>query len=243
VLLHFGRALCVALVLSSIAGCAARDLDWEIRLTPPELAASTVRIDARILRGACPGTDEVWSGIVHPLARADEGRPDLDEGTYCFEVLVGDASCQWIARGTETVELPRDELLVVTAAAAAPTPSCTTTCEAGFCAGGGGGGSCLGGGCTFRCDDDCSASCEGGGCTMECLGTATCDFSCAGGGCNVSCAGTSDCTASCAAGSCDMDCTDVAGCDFSCAVGSCSFMCSTTDACETSCPLRNCTGP
>jgi len=240
------------LALATVA-CAPQDLDWAIRFEPATLSSTVVRLDARILKGPCPGTEVLWNETVHPGGGVDEP-PELPEGTYCFGARAGDAACQWFAAGATEAVLPREGAITVVVRAQTPESNCTATCEAGLCGGGstdagvdpdGGGENCSAGGCTRECDTatTCAHGCSGGACVMRCTTGADCDFTCSGGGCDIQCDTGATCTASCSGGRCNMACSGGSDCDFRCSGGTCSFSCDlTAGTCNTSCPSGDCTG-
>ena len=241
-------ALLIALLLPSTLGCASRDLDWEVGFEPRTLEAQAARLDARILRGACPGTETLWDETIHP-GSANDDPPTLPEGTYCLAAAAGNTACEWIASGEQTVVLPTDERVVVTLMAQTAESNCSMEmCQTdGTCAGGAGPPAtlCAAGMCVQSCTSDCSVTCTGGSCDQTCGGgvTTDCDFNCTGGECNIVCEGGSDCTAACLGGGCNFECRGGLGdCVFSCAGGGCNFVCDDPDDCTTSCST-GCIGP
>lgn len=253
-MLRFVPILCA---VAALAGCRARDLEWEIVFDPPSLADRAERLDVRIARGACPGTEVVLDATIVP-ASGEIDLPELEEGTWCFSARAGDASCDWFAGGQAEVDLPRDDgaTVRVVAVAIPPEPNCAATCEAGACTGGGGGGTtcsgsdvcnptCSGALCDFTCTDAsvCEPTCTGSLCQLTCASAASCDFTCGADSCNVTCEGSSSCNVDCAGRACSLTCRDGASCDFRCSGGACSFACEGTGTCTTDCGGGFCSGP
>ena len=223
------RLAASALLLLS---CRPNDLEWEIRIEPPELRDRVVRLDARIVEGACPGTTVEWSETIYPSSGASD-LPELDEGTWCFAAQAGDTSCNWIGAGSATASLPSDEPIVVTVTETAPSPSCPGVCTDGRCDDS---GAICGG--ALICNESCAAVCD-----YTCSDTASCSYDCRGDACDVTCSAGSTCDVDCRGGTCDLRCTGDADCTFQCDGGVCTFACDGTGTCTTSCTGGVCEGP
>jgi hypothetical protein len=235
------RTTVTALLVVLGFGCADRDLDWNIEFESTALEAQAMRLDARILRGACPGTEVIWDEIVYPERPPEP--PSLPPGTYCFGARAGNASCEWFATGETTLELPTDEMVTIVLAMEALESNCSATCNAdGTCDENP--DDCTEGGCTQICTSDCTASCSGGSCTQVCRGVADCNFSCVAGSCSVVCEDAASCNATCTGGSCGMTCSGAAtDCVFDCVGGACTFTCDDPDNCMRTCLPMDCSGP
>jgi hypothetical protein len=119
-----------ALGLLALSGCGEAAVDWAYRA---DGLAEPFSIEATVRAGDCEGA------VVHTqsfrTASDAMSPPELDEGTYGFEIRFRDASCQVYARGCAIAAVPDDPAIVVEVTAQSPASACTGTevCVAGEC--------------------------------------------------------------------------------------------------------------
>jgi hypothetical protein len=128
-----GVAVLLAGVVAACDASSGERLEWVVEWSDPETADASVAVRYRVLAGRCGGETtlehrsewiEEGSGPLAPIT--------LEPGAHCFCVEAQDARCRRVARGCETVDLPRGQPLTLTLEPIAPEPM-MCDCHAGHC--------------------------------------------------------------------------------------------------------------
>ena len=164
-------AVIASALLVPVGGCSdsPHRAGFFVSVSDPTVAARVAFVEVRIVEGGCTGTTEAYSAGFRPGTPAP-APPLLAAGTYGFEALARDESCNRIAFGCLEVELPRSEPVEVVMAGATGGADCEeAACDRGEC---GSAGECDGGACPPPCDGGVCPppACDGGVCPPGCDG-------------------------------------------------------------------------
>ena len=126
-------------------GCLDRPLDWNYRFEDESVRSETVMLRGEIwdvddcadLPGLVPQPGELTPFNGTEFAVNGMGRgfdAPLEPGIWTFRVLARNASCEWIAAGCRTLELPDDEgELLVPLRRVTPQVHCDVCAPVGRC--------------------------------------------------------------------------------------------------------------
>jgi hypothetical protein len=99
---------CFSLCLAG--ACFPHELEWRISFSDETLETRIVKIEAKVLRGGCAGTEVVVERTAD--LGADLTLSELEPGTYGFSARVADSECFWYGAGCAEATLPADTVSV-----------------------------------------------------------------------------------------------------------------------------------